>query len=52
MDYPTCDICGAAVADTHKHRDWHDDVEREIKTTVDDALRGEAVRGDLLNREE
>lgn len=52
MDYPTCDICGAAVADARKHRNWHEEVESEIRRTVDDALRGEAVRGEMPGQEE
>jgi hypothetical protein len=38
MDYLTCDICGAAVVDTARHRTWHDNAQREIKKAIDDAL--------------
>jgi hypothetical protein len=50
MEYPICNTCGAAVVDTDKHRRWHDDVDRRMKKTVDDALRDVARQADLFRR--
>lgn len=39
MDNPSCDICGAVVLDTGKHRSWHDDEERRIQRAIIEAFR-------------
>jgi len=39
MEYPICRECGAAVGDGRRHKRWHIDQERELRTVVDRTLR-------------
>lgn len=39
MEYPICKVCGAAVADGMKHRQWHEEQRREMQRAISDAFR-------------
>jgi hypothetical protein len=39
MEYPICKTCGAAMGESEKHRRWHEELDRKLKSMVSDVLR-------------